>query len=88
MAMKYHGTLDGLRTLLDQHDVLGSWEHQPNGVFMMRGADGANLHWGSGSKTLWIDGSAAARQRLELDVAGVLHGLVPEMPKPRQVSGL
>ena len=73
MTMKYRGILDELKDLLDRHDILGSWERRPNGVFIMRAPAGANLHWASGSKSVWVDGKPAARDQLTLNVAAILH---------------
>ena len=75
MAMEYQGTLDGQRALLDHVGISGSWEARPDGVFMMRGADGPNLHWPSGSRTLWFEGRPAACRRLAIDVADALYAL-------------
>jgi len=71
--MKFDGRLDALKQLLDRYDIHGSWGREPNGVHMMRSADGANLHWSSGSKSLWFDGKPLAKRRLASDVAAVLH---------------
>ena len=73
MSMKFHGGISELKHLLDRHDIIGSWECEPNGVHMMRNADGAQLHWAAGSKTIWFSGQLAAKARLTRDVAGVLH---------------
>lgn len=75
MAMKFDGCLDDLKQLLDRHDIHGSWHAKPNGVHMMLGPDGANLHWAHGSKTVWFDGTLIAKRRLASDVAAVLHAL-------------
>ena len=78
MTMKYDGTLADLKTLLDRHDILGSWERKPNGVHMLRCPDGADLHWARGSKSLWIDGKDVARRALTINIAGLLHNLVDD----------
>ena len=79
MTMKFHGSFAGLRQLLDQHDIHGSWETEPNGVFLMRSTDGAMLHWASGGKTLWCNGKPAAAARLMADIAAILHTLPPHV---------
>lgn len=78
MAMKFYGSLERLKQLLDRHDILGSWERECNGVHMMRCPDGSNLHWASGSKSLWIDGKDKARRALAINIAGLLHNLADD----------
>ena len=80
MTMKFHGDLKSLKHLLDRHDVHGSWSREPNGVHMMRGPDGSNLHWSSSSKSLWFDGKPIPKRRLATDVAAVLHMLGDDDP--------
>jgi hypothetical protein len=72
MAMKFYGELDQLRTLLQDRGIVGTWQSEPNGVEMLRCADGSNLHWARKKKSLWIDGKAPARDRLTRDVIAVL----------------
>lgn len=45
---------------------------------MLRLADGANLHWAAGSKTVWFDGKPNARRTLATLVACILHELGDE----------
>ncbi len=50
MTLKFDGTITQLEQILSENGIKGSWHTQPNGVFMFRLRDGANLHWAEGSK--------------------------------------
>ena len=64
MALKFIGTRGELKAWLFDHGIKGSWELQPNEVFMLRCRDGANLHWAQNGKTLWFSGKLEPRERL------------------------
>lgn len=64
MKMKFNGKLAQLQANADQQGVQGTWEPEPNGVFMLRAECGANMHWASTTKSLWFDGPTRARQSL------------------------
>lgn len=76
MKMKFDGTLAQLQAHVDQQGIQGTWEPEPNGVFMLRAECGANMHWASTTKTLWFDGPAEAQQPLlrNLFPAGAASG--------------
>jgi hypothetical protein len=64
MTIRFHGTLPQLVEVMARSGIRGEWEQEPNGVVMMRCANGANVHWSTTRKTLWFDGCAAGRQQL------------------------
>ena len=64
MALKFIGTRVELKAWLVEQGIMGSWELQPNQVFMLRCRDGANLHWAQKAKTLWFSGKLEPRERL------------------------
>lgn len=78
-----YGELDHIRELLDRHNIIGVWEEEPNGVYMMRCLDGANLHWASCRGTVWSDGKRDACRSLAVRVASVLHAMT-NVPEPQR----
>jgi hypothetical protein len=74
MAIKFHGTFEDLHRTLSGIGIAGAWAPEPNGVYMMRCRDGANLHWASGSKTLWVDGKPAAANAVLKKIEQVVSG--------------
>jgi hypothetical protein len=75
MAMKFYGELHQLQTLLQDRGIVGTWQSEPNGVEMLRCADGSNLHWARGKKSLWIDGKAPVRDLLTRDVIAAMGSM-------------
>lgn len=79
---KFRGTFDELRQALAACGIRGQWEEQPNGVFMLRCVCcfyGANLHWASGSKSVWCDGKAESKAELEKRlIAMLIERAMPE----------
>src|SRR5688572_27918896 len=47
MKMRFEGTIDELVVALRHIGLQGTWHPEPNGVFMLRCTNGANLHWSS-----------------------------------------
>lgn len=74
MKIKFYGTFGELRDWLVAHGIVGVWQPEPNGCHMLRRNDGSNLHWASGSKSLWCDGKAAPAEQLRAYVERVLCG--------------
>jgi len=72
MTIKFNGTFETLHTLLNQAGIAGTWTPEPNGVFMLRCAGGANLHWASTSKVLWVDGAPDAAEALRRQAGDAL----------------
>lgn len=66
MRLRFEGTFEQLHDTIGQMGVQGKWAPEPNGVYMLRCANGANLHWASGTKRVWFDGPAEAVQQLML----------------------
>ena len=64
MPLSYDGTIETLHQALTKHGLRGSWECEPNGGFMFRVEDGANLHWSSRTKRLWFSGDTVLQFRL------------------------
>ena len=62
--MKFIGTRVELKAWLFEQGIMGSWELQPNEVFMLRCRDGANLHWAQKANTLWFSGKLEVREHL------------------------
>jgi hypothetical protein len=58
MKIKFHGLFEELDAMLDRSEIIGTWEEKPNGVHMLRRAEGANLFWASGSGNMWVDHNA------------------------------
>lgn len=58
----------------------GTWEPEPNGVFMLRTNCGVNMHWSSTKKTVWFDGPDAAQKQLAAKLARVEVLTLPEHP--------
>jgi hypothetical protein len=75
MNTKFEGTFEQLHQLFNTLGIEGCWEPEPNGVYMVRCACGANMHWASTSKSIWFDGNSDAvrllQQRL---IEGVASG--------------
>lgn len=78
MKMRFSGTFETLREWLFAIGIVGCWQCEPNGVYMLRRNDGSNLHWASGSKSLWFDGSpepaAQLRTHIEISLFGPRQG--------------
>lgn len=74
MTIKFTGTFAALHIMLINAKITGDWKPEPNGVFMLRCSDGGNLHWASGSKSLWVDGPGEAADKLRQRVAEALQG--------------
>jgi hypothetical protein len=72
MAMKFTGSLEDIHRLLARNNILGSWEDQPNGVFMFRVCDGGNAHWSSTSKRLWFSGKRDLANALAFKVEQII----------------
>lgn len=68
MSLKFNGTFGQLHGLMANAGVQGTWEPEPNGVFMLRCTNGANMHWASGSKRVWFDGPVEAQRQLALQL--------------------
>ena len=68
MRLEYHGTLEQLHDAIAGMGVEGKWQPEPNGVFMFRCVNGANLHWAKGTKRIWFDGPPAAVEQLTLQM--------------------
>ncbi len=78
MAMKFKSTLASLKSALKRQGVVESCDVQPNGAYMLRCADGANLHWANGSKSLWYDGKVPASGKREIAIGYMLNSeMVP-----------
>ena len=76
MTIKFAGAFEQLYILLLHAGIVGDWRPEPNGVFMLRCNEGGNLHWASGSKSIWVDGPAEAADRLRQRVAEALQSKV------------
>ena len=68
MRLKFQGTFEQLHDAIASIGVEGKWQPEPNGVFMFRCVNGANLHWATGTKTVWFDGPPAAVEQLTLQM--------------------
>lgn len=64
MPLKFRGTFEELHFVLHRTGIMGEWSPEPNGVYMLRCPSGGNIHWASGSKSLWVDGAPTAVQNL------------------------
>jgi hypothetical protein len=65
MPLEFYGTFEQLHGTLTKMGVHGTWAPEPNGVYMLRCECGANLHWASGTKRIWIDGPPGAVEHLK-----------------------
>lgn len=74
MKTKFCGTFVELRDELRKLGIVGCWQCEPNGVHMLRCNDGSNLHWASGSKSLWFDGSPGPAAQLRTYIEKSLFG--------------
>ena len=71
-ALKFMGSIQGLRQLLHTRNLIGRWENQPNGVFMWRGSDGGNLHWASTTKSVWFSGQPIFKYLLSTQIQEII----------------
>ena len=62
--MKYLGSLDDLKALLNTLPITGTWHSQSNGNFMFRCSTGAILHFSTTKFTVWFDGDDEANADL------------------------
>jgi hypothetical protein len=73
MALIFTGTLEDLQRLFARNCIKGSWEDQPNGVFMFRTCDSGNAHWASTSKALWFSGKPDLTKALSIKVEHIMR---------------
>lgn len=64
MKRKFFGTFAELQAHIEQAGLQGTWQAEPNGVYMLRMDCGVNMHWASTTKTVWFDGPIKAQRRL------------------------
>jgi hypothetical protein len=84
--LTFEGTLEALQQRLLPLRLDGRWEMRPNGVWMLRCRDGANLHWSSTKGTLWCDGKEEARETLRRAVERCVTAISNTAPTP--IDGL
>jgi predicted nucleotide-binding protein len=75
----FSGSFDDLKDRLLVAGIDGEWIERGNGVWQLKGSDGANLNYSSTKGTIWCDGKAAAKATLEVKVAEALE--TPFEPK-------
>jgi hypothetical protein len=63
--LQFHGRLTELQDLVLLTGDFGEWQEKPNGVWRYRSEDGGGLNWSSTRGTLWFDGRAKPRARLQ-----------------------
>ena len=73
MAIKFAETFEALHMLLLKSGIAGDWRPEPNGVSMLQCSDGGNLHWASGFKSIWIDGTTEPADQLRRQLASALQ---------------
>lgn len=64
MKRKFFGTFAELQAQIEQAGLQGTWQAEPNGVYMLRMDCGVNMHWASTTKTVWFDGPVGAQRCL------------------------
>jgi predicted nucleotide-binding protein len=68
----FHGSVEQLKDQLLLAGLDGEWLERGNGVWQLKGADGANCDWSSTKGTIWCDGKAASKAAFEGQIAVAL----------------
>lgn len=69
----FSGPFEDLKDRLLIAGIDGEWIDRGNGVWQLKGPDGANMSWSSTKGTIWCDGRATAKSVLETKVAAALE---------------
>jgi hypothetical protein len=72
--LQFHGSLTKLQDLILLTGDYGEWEEKPNGIWRYRSEDGGGLNWSRTRGTLWFDGRAKPRARLQQIIEGWIGG--------------
>lgn len=83
ITLKYRGSHAGLKALLNSLDVTGHWSYANNHVWILRARGGLVLSWSPVTKSLWLQGSIAARRSLYKQLRDLLMGDLPSLFDPR-----
>jgi hypothetical protein len=65
IKLQFRGNLSELMDLVLLTGDDGEWQEKPNGIWRYRSADGGGLNWSSTRGTVWFDGQAKPRARLQ-----------------------
>src|ERR1700691_3357649 len=68
----FNGPHEKLKDKLLLAGIDGEWFERDNGVWQLKGADGANCNWSSTKGTIWCDGKPAIKAALEARIAAAL----------------
>jgi predicted nucleotide-binding protein len=68
----FNGSHEQLKDRLLLAGIDGEWFERGNGVWQLKGPDGANCNWSSTKGTIWCDGKPAAKAALEGQIAAAL----------------
>lgn len=66
MTNKFYGTIEQLRGLIDGNGNAGDWSEDVTGKFCFRSKNGGILNWWPKTGTLQLQGSARAKELLEM----------------------
>jgi hypothetical protein len=76
--LAFHGTITQLQDLVLLTGDYGEWADKPNGIWRYCSEDGGGLNWSSTRGTLWFDGPAKGRARLQRIVEAAVQSQVRE----------
>ncbi len=70
--LKFNGTLDELKRMLELIVLEGTWDDEPNDCWKFTDRDGAGMHWSQTKGTIWFDGPTEAKAALTSKVEEIL----------------
>jgi hypothetical protein len=74
---KYSGTIDELKSVVQNFGLSGSWAETPNSAYKFTSSDGGILTWFPSTKTLLIQGKPGAKKTIEGLIEHIEKGEIP-----------
>jgi len=73
----FHETIEELKEIVASALLIGEWQEKPHNCWRFVGKDRAGLNWSATKGTLWYDGPAEAKAKLQANIETALNGGKP-----------